>query len=121
MRFVPTRVHGVVDWIMAPLLIALPWIFGFSRGGTETWVPVALGVAGLIVTFFTDHEYGVVRKIPMAGHLWVDGISGLLLATSPWLFGFSDTVWIPHVVLGLTEFTAALVTQTKPSGTVHRA
>jgi hypothetical protein len=58
---------------MAPLLIALPWLFGFARGGAETWVPVALGIAGLIVTFFTDHEYGIMRKIPMIGHLWVDG------------------------------------------------
>ena len=115
MRFVPTRVHGVVDWIMAPLLIALPWLFGFARGGAETWVPVALGIAGLIVTFFTDHEYGIMRKIPMIGHLWVDGLSGLLLATSPWLFGFSDAVWIPHLVLGIAEFVAAMITQTMPS------
>jgi hypothetical protein len=115
MRFIPTRVHGVVDWIMAPLLIALPWLFGFASGGAETWVPVALGVAGLIVTFFTDHEYGIMRKISMIGHLWVDGLSGLLLAASPWLFGFSDAVWIPHLVLGITEFVAAMITQTMPS------
>ena len=115
MRFVPTRIHGIVDWIMGVLLIALPWIFGFARGGAETWLPVALGLAGLAVTFFTDHEYGVVRKIPMVGHLWVDGLSGLLLAASPWVFGFADVVWIPHLVLGLTEFIAALVTQTAPS------
>jgi hypothetical protein len=100
---------------MAPLLIALPWLFGFARGGAETWVPVALGIAGLIVTFFTDHEYGIMRKIPMIGHLWVDGLSGLLLATSPWLFGFSDAVWIPHLVLGIAEFVAAMITQTMPS------
>ena len=121
MRFVPTRVHGVVDWIMAPLLIALPWIFGFAQGGVEMWVPVALGIVGLIVTFFTDHEFGIVRKIPMIGHLWVDGLSGLLLAASPWLFGFSDFVWIPHLVLGLTEFAAALITRTEPSHTPRHA
>ena len=115
MRFVPTRIHGIVDWIMGVLLIALPWIFGFARGGAETWLPVALGIAGLAVTFFTDHEYGVVRKIPMIGHLWVDGLSGLLLAAAPWVFGFADVVWIPHLVLGFTEFVAALVTKTVPS------
>ncbi len=119
MRFVPTRIHGIVDWIMGVLLIALPWIFGFARGGAETWLPVALGIAGLAVTFFTDHEYGVVRKIPMIGHLWVDGLSGLLLAASPWVFGFADVVWIPHLVLGLTEFIAALVTKTAPSNTAR--
>lgn len=121
MRFVPTRIHGVADWLLGVLLIVVPWVLGFARGGAETWVFVALGVTGLLVTFFTNHEYGVVRKIPMIGHLWVDGLSGLLLAASPWVFGFADAVWIPHVVLGLTEFIAALVTKTVPPDTARRA
>jgi hypothetical protein len=118
MRFVPTWIHGIADWLLGVLLIAVPYILGFARGGAETFVPVALGITGLIVTFFTNHEYGIVRKIPMIGHLWVDGFAGILLATSPWIFGFADTVWIPHVVLGVTEFVASLVTETVPSDTV---
>jgi hypothetical protein len=121
MRFVPTWIHGIADWLLGILLIAVPYILGFARSGAETFVPVALGITGLIVTFFTNHEYGIVRKIPMIGHLWVDGFAGILLATSPWIFGFADTVWIPHVVLGVTEFVASLVTETVPSDTVRGA
>ncbi len=121
MRFVPTWIHGIADWLLGILLIAVPYILGFARGGAETFVPVALGITGLIVTFFTNHEYGIVRKIPMIGHLWVDGFAGILLAASPWIFGFADTVWIPHVVLGITEFVASLVTETVPSDTVRGA
>jgi hypothetical protein len=117
MRFVPTWIHGIADWLLGVLLIAVPYILGFARGGAETFVPVALGITGLIVTFFTNHEYGIVRKIPMIGHLWVDGFAGILLAASPWIFGFADAVWIPHVVLGVTEFIASLVTKTIPSDT----
>ena len=121
MRFVPTWIHGIADWLLGVLLIAVPYILGFARGGAETFVPVALGITGLIVTFFTNHEYGIVRKIPMIGHLWVDGFAGILLAASPWIFGFADTIWIPHVVLGVTEFVASLVTETVPSDTVRGA
>ena len=121
MRFVPTWIHGIADWLLGILLIAVPYILGFARGGAETFVPVALGITGLIVTFFTNHEYGIVRRIPMIGHLWVDGFAGILLATSPWIFGFADAVWIPHVVLGVTEFVASLVTETVPSDTVRGA
>jgi len=121
MRFVPTWIHGIADWLLGILLIAVPYILGFARGGAETFVPVALGITGLIVTFFTNHEYGIVRKIPMIGHLWVDGFAGILLAASPWIFGFADTIWIPHVVLGVTEFVASLVTETVPSDTVRGA
>lgn len=115
MRFVSTRVHGIIDWLMGLLLIALPWALGFARGGLETAVPVGLGIVGLLVTFFTDHEYGVVRRIPMTAHLAVDGVAGAVLAASPWVFGFADVVWVPHVTLGLTELVAAFVTQTSPA------
>ena len=86
MRFVPTRIHGIVDWLLGALLIALPWLLGFARGGPETYVPVALGSIGLLVTFFTDHEYGIVRRIPMSGHLAVDALAGAALR---FLRGFS--------------------------------
>ncbi len=105
----------VVDWLMGLLLIALPSILGFARGVPESAVPVALGAAGLIVTFFTNHEYGVVWRIPMIAHLAVDGVAGAVLLVSPWVFGFADLVWVPHVILGLTELAAAFVTQTSPA------
>ena len=115
MRFVPTWVHGIIDWVMGLLLIALRWLLGFARGGLESALPVAVGTAGLIVTFFTNHEYGVVRRIPMTAHLAVDGVAGAVLAASPWVFGFADVVWVPHVILGLTELAAAFVTKTSPA------
>ena len=114
MRFVPTRIHGIVDWLLGALLIALPWLLGFAGGGPETYVPVALGSIGLLVTFFTDHECGIVRRIPMSGHLAVDALAGVALAVSPWVLGFAETVWLPHLVLGVTELAAAFVTKTVP-------
>jgi hypothetical protein len=115
MRFLPTRVHGVADWLMGALLVALPWILGLDRGSPEGLVPLALGATALVVTFFTDHELGIVRRLPMPVHLWADGLSGALLAASPWLFGFADRVWLPHLALGLTEIVAALVTKLQPA------
>ena len=114
MRFVSTRIHGIADWLLGALLIALPWLLGFARGGAETYLPVVLGAAGLLITFFTDHEYGIVRRIPMSGHLAVDALAGAALAVSPWIFGFVETVWLPHLVLGATELIAGLVTKTVP-------
>ena len=119
-RFVPTRVHGVANWLLGALLVALAFVLSLDRGGPEGWLPMALGTTGLVVTFFTDHEFGVVRKIAMPMHLLVDGLAGALLAASPWLLGFSDRVWIPHLVLGLTEFAAALVTRLQPADRMTR-
>ena len=40
--------------------------------------------------------------------------SGIFLAVSPWLFGFSDEVKWPHVILGLFEIAAAAMTDPRP-------
>jgi hypothetical protein len=116
MRFIGTKTHGYLDYIMGALLIAAPWIFDFDRGGAETWVPVALGVAMIGLALMTDYELGASRQISMRTHLTIDLISGALLAASPWLFGFDEYVWEPHLILGILEVGAALMTKLHPSG-----
>jgi len=116
MRFIPTYVHGVLDYLAGIILIAAPWVLGFTAGGPETWVPVALGAAMLVMSAMTRYEVGLIPAIPMSVHLAIDAIAGLVLAASPWIFGFAAVVWIPHVVLGIAEFIAGLTTQTQPSG-----
>src|SRR5690606_24725785 len=88
--------------------------FGFAEGGAETWVPVILGAGAVLYSLFTNYELGAVHAIPMPVHLGLDAASGVILAISPWLFGFADLIWWPHLILGLVEIGAALTTQTVP-------
>lgn len=104
----------MLDYLLGALLIGAPWLLGFAAGGAETWVPVALGAGVLLYSVFTDYEPGLVKKVQMPAHLLLDALGGLLLAASPWMFGFDDRVWIPHVVLGLIEVATAAVTNTVP-------
>ena len=96
---------------MGALLIASPWIFGFSNNSSATYVPVALGLGTLIYSLLTDYEPGLVKVIPFKVHLVLDVLSGMLLAASPWIFGFASQVSMPHVVLGLLEVIASVTTQ----------
>lgn len=101
MRFIPTRVHGVLDYLVGILLIASPWLFDFDRGGMETWIPVLLGAGALVYSVMTDYEMGLSKALSMRTHLTMDLLSGILLAASPWIFGFADDVYMPHLILGL--------------------
>ena len=47
MRFIPTKFHAPLDYIVGAALIAAPWIFQFSEHTAATVVPVVLGI-GLI-------------------------------------------------------------------------
>ena len=115
MRILSTRAHGYMDYLMGVLLIAAPWLFGFAQNGAETWVPVILGASAIVYSLMTDYELGASRTISMRTHLTLDLLSGILLAASPWLFGFADYVSTPHVVLGIAEIAASLMTKTHPS------
>jgi hypothetical protein len=119
-RVIPTWMHGMLDYPLSILLIALPWIGGFADGGFAQWVPVIAGCAMLGLSAMTAYEAGLVRAIPMTAHLSADAIMGVLLAVSPWLFGFAGLVWIPFVVLGIGELGAALSTETKPAHRLTR-
>ncbi|WP_299707120.1 SPW repeat protein [uncultured Pontibacter sp.] len=115
MRFIPTRFHGILDYIYGVLLIASPWLFGFAAGGAETWVAVVIGAIVLIQAALTDFEVGLVKKIPMQTHLMLDFGIGVILALSPWIFGFADYVYTPHLVFGVFSMLASLTTHRTPS------
>ncbi|QJQ95831.1 MULTISPECIES: SPW repeat protein [Halomonadaceae] len=114
MRFISTRTHGMVDYIVGLFLIVSPFLFGFADGTAAQWVPIVLGVAALIYSVCTKYELGLVPMIPMPMHLTLDVMSGILFVISPWLFGFADRVFLPHVIFGLFEIVAGLTTKTGP-------
>lgn len=41
MRFIPTRIHGILDYVIGVALIAAPWIFGFSDQRAAMWEPTS--------------------------------------------------------------------------------
>lgn len=110
----PTRIHGMLDYLLGALLIASPWLFGFADNEGARWVPVVLGAGVLLYSAFTDYELGVVKKLQMPAHLLLDALGGVLLAVSPWMLGFDERVWMPHVVLGAVELVTAAITNTVP-------
>lgn len=114
MRFIPTRVHGVLDYLVGLILIVAPWVLGFNDNRPATMVPVVLGIGALVYSLITNYELGAAHILPMKTHLTIDLLSGILLAASPWLFGFSDRIVWPHLVFGLFEMAAALTTELTP-------
>jgi SPW repeat-containing protein len=113
MRFIPTRFHAPLDYIVGVALIAMPWIFRFSDVTAATVVSVVLGVGLIAYSLVTDYELGVWKVAPMAVHNLIDVVAGAVLALSPWLFGFADegaNTWLPLVVVGLAAIFLGLTT-----------
>jgi hypothetical protein len=113
---IPTRTHGILDYIIGLALIAAPWLFGFAYGGAETWTPVIVGALIIVQSLFTNYELGVVRAIPMRVHLMADVVLGLFLAVSPWLLDYDQIVWAPHLIVGLVLVGSGLLTRRVAAG-----
>jgi hypothetical protein len=111
MIMISTKTHGVIDYLTGLLLIAAPYVFGFANGGIEHWLPMVLGAMTIIMSLFTNYELSVSRAIPLRFHLGVDMLSGVLLAASPWLFGFANVIWWPHLLVGLMEIVVPMLTE----------
>lgn len=114
MRAIPTRIHGIVDYLTGVLLIVLPWLIGTADGSAAQWGPIAAGLASVVYAALTDYELGVVPLLSMRVHLAIDAVIGLLLLISPWLFGFADRVTAPFVLLGLFALAMSVLTRTAP-------
>jgi hypothetical protein len=111
---IPTRVHGIIDYLTGVVLLAAPFIFGFADGTAAQWLPMLLGAMTIVMSLLTRYELSIAKLIPLPVHLGVDIASGLLLAVSPWLFGFADRIWWPHLLVGLMEIVVPLLTRRRP-------
>jgi uncharacterized membrane protein HdeD (DUF308 family) len=113
MRFIPTKFHAPLDYIVGAALIGAPWIFQFSEHTAATIVPIVLGIGLIAYSLFTNYELGVWKMAPMAVHNLIDIAAGTVLALSPWIFGFADesaNVWAPHLIVGLAAIFLGLTT-----------
>ena len=114
MRFIPTKFHAPLDYIVGAALIAAPWIFSFSDTTAPTVVSIVLGIGLIAYSLITNYELGIWKVAPMAVHNLIDIVAGALLAVSPWLFGFADdpaNVWIWFVVVGVAAIFLGLTTK----------
>ena len=128
MRVIPSYIHGIFDYVGAIGLIAAPNVLGFADHEAAAWVPRIVGILIFLQAIVTNYELGLIKLLPMKMHLMSDYMVAVLLAASPWIFGFADEqprVWLPHVVVGITVLLVSLATETEarhrtPSATKSR-
>lgn len=116
MRKISTKTHGMLDYLTGATLLAAPKTLGLDGVPASARVLRMAGAGATAYSLITDYELGALKVLPMPAHLALDAASGMLLASSPWLFGFAGNgrrYWLPHVLVGATEVLAALTSRTR--------
>jgi hypothetical protein len=63
-KSIPVQAHAVIDFLLAAVLIASPFLFGFSDDGTATAFFIVLGVVHLLMTIATRFVSEGPRRRP---------------------------------------------------------
>jgi hypothetical protein len=111
MRFINSKTHGIFDYLISVILIAIPFVFHLDKKEPETWLPICMGLGQIPIIFFTKYEVGVIGGLKMNQHLNLDLLAGIFLAASPWIFGFYEIIYLPHFITGLVVICMSLFTQ----------
>jgi hypothetical protein len=113
MKLLNTKTHAILDYAVGILLIAAPWMLNFADGGPAQHVPVGIGALTIVMSLLTKYEFSIFKLIGMNTHLIIDFLAGVFLAVSPWLFHFSDWVYLPHLIVGILEIIVVLISEKK--------
>lgn len=111
--------HSVAEPFLVALLIAAPFLFGFSGQAAPTAVSLVAGVAILVVSMSTCWRLSLVKVVPLVAHAMLDLGLGALLVASPFLFGFKDdstAATVFFILFGLAEILATLATRWTGAG-----
>src|SRR4051812_46363704 len=84
----PAFVHGLVEYLVGALFIALPLLIGYNSGAA-TAASIVIGVLLIAVAASTDWGLSLNPQIPKPAHFALDWVLAGVLIASPFLFGFS--------------------------------
>jgi heme/copper-type cytochrome/quinol oxidase subunit 3 len=90
-----TLINGINAALGAILLIS-PWLIGFEAVQTPTWTAV---IGGGIIAVMALAAFARLLE----WEEWVNLVTGLCVAASPWLLGFTtlaSAAWT-HIIIGL--------------------
>ncbi|MCK1404425.1 hypothetical protein [Bradyrhizobium sp. 76] len=118
MRFLPTVMHGVADYVVALVVLGLPYIYGMH--GTSKAFLLVLGAAALFYSLLTEYELGLLPVIPFRIHLALDKLFAALMLVGSVLIPFPQNSRLVVGGLGVLSFLVVVSTRrdrTEPAPT----
>ena len=106
------RLHGVLDYPLAAVLIAGPLVIDFDSG-SATAFSLVLGGAATFLAVGTAWSRGIVRVVPPMWHGVADIGATIALVFAPFVLGYSAhsaALWF-SIVVGVGGLGATLLTR----------
>ena len=113
------KLHGVIDYLSVPLLLAAGPLFHFS--GWPAQVTSTLAGVALVYSAFTRYPLGLVKMISFPMHGVIDFMFAAALLLSPFVFHFSNDSPARNffIAMGIFSLIVIALTDFRQSGDVQ--
>tara|TARA_B110000495_G_C22674875_1_gene398650 strand:- start:244 stop:627 length:384 start_codon:yes stop_codon:yes gene_type:complete len=111
-RIITPRVHGLLDYMSAIVLILAPSVLEFNEVSPYAyWLSVIAGVILILYSLMTDYDFSIGMLIPLKTHLVIDFSAGVLFILWPFIFDFTGLVLAYYLVMGFGILLVVGLTQ----------
>ena len=113
----PSKVHGVLDYPLAAVLIAGPLVLDFDDTAA-TVIALVFGGGAVVLAVGTAWSTGIVKVIPPLLHGYADIVVTTALIVLPFAIGFTEdtAALVFYLVVGAGGLLATLETRFEPLG-----
>ena len=111
------KTHGVFDYVMSAVLIASPWMCGFSTEVVNRQIALILGIAVALYSLVTKYDLGMIGILPFAFHRFLDLAVGVFLGSAFLHIASGDRGGLVFAILGVMILFNTFTTE-RPEDTV---
>ena len=105
---VSPRLHGVIDYLTVPLLLAAGPLFRFD--GRPAEITSTLAGVVLVYSLFTAYPLGLVKMIPFPMHRVIDIVFGAAMLISPFILKYDAAARNFFVAMGVLALIVVTLT-----------
>jgi len=113
MKFINSRIHGIIDYLVVVFLVLSPTLFGLPKLAAS----IAYILAGihLLLTILTDFKFGLIKLIPFKIHGTIELIVSFVLLGLAFYLGAEEGVLARNFYVGfaLAVFLTRMFTDYK--------
>ena len=121
-RIITSRVHGLLDYMSAIVLILAPSVLEFNEVSPYAyWLSVIAGVILILYSLMTDYDFSIGMLIPLTTHLVIDFSAGVLFILWPFIFDFTGLALAYYLVMGFGILLVVGLTQSDEESQLNQS
>ena len=122
LRIITPRVHGLLDYMSAIVLILAPSVLEFNEVSPYAyWLSVIAGVILILYSLMTDYYFSIGMLIPLKTHLVIDFSAGVLFILWPFIFDFTGLALAYYLVMGFGILLVVGLTQSDEESQLNQS